>query len=37
LGLVPPGEAFDLESEEITNRIQELYLQSLNTQKAWNI
>lgn len=27
-------EAFDLESIEITKRIQELYLQSLNTQKA---
>ncbi|MBN1987443.1 MAG: hypothetical protein JW761_14120, partial [Prolixibacteraceae bacterium] len=27
-------EAFDLESEEITERIQELYCQSLNTQKA---
>jgi len=27
-------EAFDLESEEITKRIQELYCQSLSTQKA---
>lgn len=27
-------EAFDLESEEIIERIQELYRQSLNAQKA---